>query len=201
MLFLRKSSLYRSFEWNQIKVPVASPWLMNILYSWLNITFIQLSTRHRCFSLTHFNLNFSFCLWVLVLFSSSLCTSRLYNCFLRALMIIKYWWLFQFICFSFVHFLFSMIISLTFLFWYFNVFRGLPVYFPFLITLFLLHLNKFQSQITENNQRLLSHKTVVCLLDWVLQSFPCSLSWGCRIHRLHICRGVWPPQQVSLIWH
>ena len=27
------------------------------------------------------------------------------------------------------------------------------------------------------------------------------LSWGCRIHQLHLCGGVRLPQQVSLIWH
>ena len=29
----------------------------------------------------------------------------------------------------------------------------------------------------------------------------CSVGWGCRIHRLHFCRGVRPRQWVSCIWH
>ena len=31
--------------------------------------------------------------------------------------------------------------------------------------------------------------------------FICPVSWGCRIHRFHLCRGVRLPQQVSRIWH
>ena len=27
------------------------------------------------------------------------------------------------------------------------------------------------------------------------------VSWECRIHRLHLCRGVRPPQRVSWIFH
>ena len=30
----------------------------------------------------------------------------------------------------------------------------------------------------------------------------CPIDWGCRIHRLHLCRGIRPlPQRVSWIWH
>ena len=29
----------------------------------------------------------------------------------------------------------------------------------------------------------------------------CSVSWGCRIYQLHLCRGVRFPQRVSWIWH
>ena len=30
----------------------------------------------------------------------------------------------------------------------------------------------------------------------------CPVSWGCRIHQLHLCRGVkTPAQQASWIWH
>ena len=29
----------------------------------------------------------------------------------------------------------------------------------------------------------------------------CPVGWGCRIHWLHLCRGVTPPQWVSWIWH
>ena len=32
-------------------------------------------------------------------------------------------------------------------------------------------------------------------------SVGCPLSWGCRIHQLHLCRGVRPTQWVSCIWH
>ena len=31
--------------------------------------------------------------------------------------------------------------------------------------------------------------------------YSCPVSWGCRIHRLHLCRGVGSPQWVSCIWH
>ena len=32
--------------------------------------------------------------------------------------------------------------------------------------------------------------------------YDCPVSWGCRIHWLHLCRGVRsPPQRVSWIWH
>ena len=29
----------------------------------------------------------------------------------------------------------------------------------------------------------------------------CPVGWGCRIHRLLLCRGVRPPQWVSWLWH
>ena len=31
--------------------------------------------------------------------------------------------------------------------------------------------------------------------------YNCPVAWGCRIHRLCLCRGVRPPQWVSWIWH
>ena len=34
-----------------------------------------------------------------------------------------------------------------------------------------------------------------------IQWDPGPVSWGCRIHRPHICRGARHPQQVSRIWH
>ena len=37
---------------------------------------------------------------------------------------------------------------------------------------------------------------------WIFQFSVSLVDWGCRIHRLHLCRVVTPqPQQVSWIWH
>ena len=36
---------------------------------------------------------------------------------------------------------------------------------------------------------------------WWNQNLSCSVDWGCRIHRLLLCRGVRPPNRVSWIWH
>ena len=33
----------------------------------------------------------------------------------------------------------------------------------------------------------------------LLQSHDCPVGWGCRIHRLHLCRGVTPHQQGYLL--
>ena len=61
--FFSGSKFYVSFDQNQIKFLVSSPWQMQNLDPSLNITFIQLSTHHNCFSLTWFNLIY-FCLCV-----------------------------------------------------------------------------------------------------------------------------------------
>ena len=34
-----------------------------------------------------------------------------------------------------------------------------------------------------------------------IHTYTCPVGWGCRIHRLLLCRGVRPPQRVSWIWH
>ena len=39
----------------------------------------------------------------------------------------------------------------------------------------------------------------ILTLALILFSY-CPVSWGCRIHWLHLCRGVRPPQRVSWIW-
>ena len=44
-----------------------------------------------------------------------------------------------------------------------------------------------------------------CILSYFfMYTFPilnCPVGWGCRIHRLLLCRGVRPPPRVSWIWH
>ena len=40
------------------------------------------------------------------------------------------------------------------------------------------------------------------ILFWTTFSGPlCPAGWDCRIYRLHLCRGVRPPERVSWIWH
>ena len=63
-VYFRKSSQYVSFERRLTKVLASWPWPIKTLDLTLNITFIQLFTRHNCFSLAHFNLIF-FCLRVI----------------------------------------------------------------------------------------------------------------------------------------
>ena len=36
------------------------------------------------------------------------------------------------------------------------------------------------------------------LLSYSSPIFFCPVGWGCRIHRLHLCRGVTPPQTVAM---
>ena len=38
-------------------------------------------------------------------------------------------------------------------------------------------------------------------IDFVDTAGPCPVGWGCRIYRLHPCRGIRHPQRVSWIWH
>ena len=54
------------------------------------------------------------------------------------------------------------------------------------------------------------HLNRVLMLNWIVwnrtdfafNSVYCPIGWGCRIHRLHLCREVkLPPQKVSWIWH
>ena len=66
-IFFLQSSLYVSFKWHHTKVPASSSWPMKIVSFPLNITFIQLSTRHNCFSLAYSYLIF-FCLYVTAVF-------------------------------------------------------------------------------------------------------------------------------------
>ena len=37
--------------------------------------------------------------------------------------------------------------------------------------------------------------------DFSIDLFICPIGWGCRIHRLHLCRGVRLPQRVFRIWY
>ena len=62
-LFSSGSHFYVSFELYQIKVLASSSWPKLIFNLSLNITFIQLSTRHDCFSWSSFN-HISYSLYV-----------------------------------------------------------------------------------------------------------------------------------------
>lgn len=58
--FSSGSHLYVSLEQHQMKIPALSSWPMEILHWSLNISLIQLSTHHDCFSYVHSNLIFYF---------------------------------------------------------------------------------------------------------------------------------------------
>ena len=47
---------------------------------------------------------------------------------------------------------------------------------------------------SNNPRRLLYH-----LLNHPNQTASCPVSWGCRIHRLHLCRGVRTPTPISVL--
>ena len=47
------------------------------------------------------------------------------------------------------------------------------------------------------------YELYICITNLKIQRiFNCPVGWGCRIHRLHLCKEVRPyPQHVSWIWH
>ena len=93
LVFFWQSSLNVSFERHQTKFPASSPWSMQIFESTVNITFIQLSTRHDFLLFCH-----PICLCVLALvfvwlFSMQIPFHSAYFLF---------WFLIRPICFPFV---------------------------------------------------------------------------------------------------
>ena len=64
-------------------------------------------------------------------------------------------------------------------------------FFKFFFAYFLLFLIFFPKKC-----KWLSHRNILNIITLVDP-----VGWGCRIHRLHLCRGVRHPQQVSCFGH
>ena len=104
----------------------------------LNITFIQLSTRHDCFSLARFTLIFFVCVFVLVFvcifeYLNPISFSQFHTVLSQTLIPVSI----HLFCCTFSIF---WDIALSFIFWRFDVFLGLR--FPFLTIPFLLYLHQ-----------------------------------------------------------
>ena len=118
--------------------PETLPWPIQIFYSSLFTTFIQLSTCYYHFFLANFNHIFFHLYWFLFGVNPSLCNWFLTVQLKTTHCLSSY----QPICFSFasthlfficflVNFTFSTHIALNFLSWHFDVFHGLSVCFSF----------------------------------------------------------------------